>query len=56
MSEDPITTRATELSRQRRESGHTQASDHLNSTFARNKSGGLMDALREACQTALTDV
>jgi hypothetical protein len=48
---------ATELARHLRARGHAEASRRLEDTLARHRSGGgLLEALREFCQSVLTAV
>jgi hypothetical protein len=49
--------RATELAQRLRAQGHAEASSRLDDTVARHRTGGgLLEALREACQSVLTAV
>ena len=48
--------RATALARRLRENGLTHAPDRLDATVASHPGGGLLEALREACQSVLTAI
>jgi hypothetical protein len=49
--------RATAVAHQLREGGHLDASERLTATVASHRgTGGLLEALREACQSVLTAI
>jgi hypothetical protein len=55
-ADDPAD-RATALVHRLRERGHLDASERLNTTIATHRgTGGLLEALREACQSVLTAI
>ncbi len=56
MSESDPASRAAALARELRVRGHAEASAQLDASVERHKGGGLLEALREACQIALTAV
>jgi hypothetical protein len=55
MTTDPVD-RAAALARQLREAGHAEVSQRLDSTVEAHRSSGLLEALREFCQSVLTAV
>jgi hypothetical protein len=53
---DDAAGRAAALAKTLRDRGHDEASGHIEAAVAQHREGGLLEALREVCQTLLTAV